>query len=54
MSVRPFFMVLILLALALTLFLVMFLNLLTLNCEVSFGQSPMGARHCPSGLVIMD
>jgi hypothetical protein len=37
---------------SLTLFMVS--KLLTLNCEISWGSSPMGARHCPSGFVIMD
>jgi lipopolysaccharide/colanic/teichoic acid biosynthesis glycosyltransferase len=58
MSVKQLFLVLILsaltLVLTLTLLLVVFFNSLTSDCEVSFSQSPLGARHCPSGAVIMD
>jgi hypothetical protein len=57
MSMRKFFMGLSLVALGLALCSALGLVLIALldrNCEVSFDESPMGARRCPSGLIIMD
>jgi hypothetical protein len=54
---RKFFMGLSLLALGLALSLTLILKLESLYCERyverDFGQSPMGARHCPFGGVLM-